>query len=138
MIFEWDESFSVGNDEIDKQHKKWISLYNKLDEVLRSDRQDKLSSIKSEILQEMSEYVDYHFAYEEDYMRSLGFPEAEKHWRQHKNFRTEIYNLCRDHDSGAIILNTEIMDKIKNWFAEHILLQDMKIRDYVNSKDAQK
>lgn len=133
MKFEWDESYSVGNDELDKQHKKWIYLYNKLGDVLRSDNQVRLRSIKSEILQQMSEYVDYHFTYEEEYMRSLGFPEPEKHWRQHKNFRNEIYQLCRDHDNGTIILNTEIMDKIKNWFAEHIMLQDMKIRDYVNS-----
>ncbi len=133
MKFEWDESYSVGNEEIDHQHKTWISLYNKLDEVLRSADQEKLSTIKTEILQEMSDYVDYHFTYEEDYMRSLGFPEAEKHWRQHKDFRNEIYQLCRDHQEGTIILNTEIMDKIKNWFVEHIMLQDMKIRDFVKS-----
>lgn len=138
MNFEWDESYSVGNEEIDSQHKHWIYLYNKLGKVLGGDDIDKLSSIKMDILQQMSDYVDYHFTYEEEYMRSIGYPETEKHWRQHKDFRNEIYQLCREHQKGTIILNTEIMDKIKNWFAEHILLQDMKIRDFVNTPNTSK
>ena len=134
MKFEWDDSYSVGNEEIDNQHKKWISLYNQLDDALLSNEQDRLSHIQSEILQQMTEYVDYHFTYEEKYMRDIDFPEAENHWRMHKNFRDEIYRLCRDHQNGSIILNTEILDKIKRWFAEHIMLQDMKLREFLNAR----
>ena len=65
-IIEWDDSYSVNNDEIDKQHKEWIDIYNKMHDSMMSRE----SSIEqtTEILQAMSNYAQNHFNYEEEYM----------------------------------------------------------------------
>ncbi|THB72252.1 MAG: hypothetical protein D6B25_17145 [Desulfobulbaceae bacterium] len=135
MKLEWNDEYSTGNDEIDEQHKRWVGLFNRLDDVLLSKEQDKMKQTRSEVLKEMFDYVEYHFKFEEDYMASIGYPDAEKHWRMHKTFRNEIYKLYRDHEEGAIILNTEIMGTIRNWLIDHILKQDTKIMVYLREKE---
>jgi len=133
LKLEWDETYSVGNDVIDEQHRKWIELYNRLDEMMRGPDQADLAAARDEILQEMSDYVDYHFKFEEDYMRSIGFPEVDKHWRMHKDFANSIYSLCRDREEGKIILNTEIIETIRNWLVHHIIKEDIKITNFLDS-----
>jgi hemerythrin len=124
---QWDEVAKIGEKTLDDQHKSWISFYNKLDEAMTDKSWGDVRQTKSEVLKEMIEYVDYHFNYEEEFMRSLGYAEAEKHWRIHRNFRDKIYRLYRDHLDGKPVLNREMMEVIKNWFLDHILKEDMKI-----------
>ncbi len=109
----WDGSYSIGNEIIDGQHRDWIDYYNHLDDAMNSKDRVGLHQTKVEILSKTSDYVDQHFKFEEDYMRSIGFPDTDKHWRQHKNFRNKIYQLCRKHEEGTIVLSSEIMDMIK-------------------------
>lgn len=135
MKLEWKETYSIDNEEIDRQHRRWIDFYNRLDDVMRGEDSGVVRKTKQDILKQMSDYVAYHFEYEEEYMRSIGFPDTEKHWRMHKDFRNEIYRLCRNHDEGTIVLNTEIMDMIKNWLVNHIIQFDMRINEYVQLKE---
>lgn len=127
MQIKWDASYSIGDTKLDEQHKTWIKFYNQLDEALRDKSLQDFRKTKDEILKEMIEYVDYHFNYEEEYMRSIGYAEVDKHWRIHKNFRNKIYRLYRDHLGGKSVLNRDMMDMMKNWLLEHILKEDMKV-----------
>ena len=138
MKLQWDESFRIGNEEIDRQHQRWIEFYNRLDEVMHSDADEDSRSIKADILEQMSEYVDYHFQHEEAYMRSIGFPDTKKHWRLHKNFRNEIYRISRSYQEGTLVLNSEIMDMIKRWLLDHIIKHDMEIKHYLRMQKEMK
>ena len=131
MRIEWKDEMATGIAEIDNQHRQWIDFYNRLDEIMLSDDKEELKFAKAQILEEMSEYVDFHFQFEEEYMRKIGFPEVERHWRLHKNFRNEIYTICRSYREGNIVLNTEIMNTIKNWLIDHIMAEDMKMKPFV-------
>ncbi len=133
MKFDWDEKFSVGNEEIDSQHKTWIGIYNDLVENMSKTIDKAGLDVKSEILMKISEYADYHFHFEEEYMRSIGYPDVDKHWRLHKDFRNEIYRIHRQYHEGSIVLSSEILSTIKNWLMDHILKEDMKIRRFIES-----
>ena len=64
---EWEESFSVNNNEIDDQHKKWIAIINELhDSMMKGDIS---LSTTLNVMKSMKEYVKYHFEYDEEYMR---------------------------------------------------------------------
>lgn len=138
MKLEWSETYSVGSEMLDSQHKKWIDLYNRLDSLMRGESSEDLQNAKAEVLHEMSEYVDYHFRSEEEYMRTIGYPGVDKHWRMHKDFRSRIYQICRDHEDGLIVLNSEIMDTIRRWLVDHIVKQDVKIMDYLRKSERDK
>ena len=43
----------------------------------------------------MQDYANYHFKFEEDYMRAIDYPEQVKHRRLHKDFDNLIFNYKR-------------------------------------------
>lgn len=59
--------------EIDDQHKILIGLINLLHDAMLANRG---SEIQKEIVTELAEYVRYHFATEEKYMRLFVNPQA--------------------------------------------------------------
>lgn len=138
MRIEWNETYSIGNSELDEQHKKWIGFYNELHDAMTGQSDKELHTLRVEVLEKMAAYVDYHFRFEEDYMRSIGYPDVDKHWRLHKNFRDKIYRLCREHEERIVLLNSEVMNVIKNWIIDHILHQDMKIMEYLHGSEKSK
>jgi hemerythrin-like metal-binding protein len=122
----WNDSFSVKNDEIDNQHKKWIEMINDLHDVLIQDNFDNLQKITVQTLDAMNEYVRYHFSAEEKYMQKIGYPGLPSHKTLHEQFYLRITTLHSDIQAGKLVLNTEIMKTLTHWLQEHILNEDMK------------
>jgi hemerythrin-like metal-binding protein len=121
---EWDEAFSVNNEEVDSQHKKWLSIINDLhDSMMKGDisMSATLNTMKS-----MKEYVKYHFDFEEEYMRKINYPDAEQHKRIHDKFYVMVNEYYNNMHSGKLVLNGEIMNMLMNWFKDHILHEDKK------------
>ncbi len=123
---EWDNSFSVHNAEIDGQHKKWIEIFNKMHEILTEGGDKVLHSAGAEALKAMQDYSRYHFNFEEEYMRTINYPDLYIHKRMHKDFDNQIYTYGRDMQEGKIVLDTEIIKLIKDWLLYHILNEDKK------------
>jgi hemerythrin len=123
---EWDQSFSVNNAEIDKQHKKWIDIYNRLNRAMLEGDPASEKEITTEVLHSMLDYARYHFKSEEEYMRNMNFPGIVEHVRLHKYFDTLIYQTFREDHDGNIVLNTELLKMIKNWLLDHIMVEDKK------------
>ena len=127
MQIQLDEIAKTGDHKLDEQHQIWVTFYNQLDEAMKEKSWQDVRQTKSMVLIEMIEYVEYHFNYEEEFMRSRGYAGVEKHWRMHRDFRDKIYRLYRDHLDGKPVLNRKMMEMIKTWFLDHILVEDMKI-----------
>ncbi len=135
MQIQWDEIYKTGDDTLDDQHKRWFSFYNKLDEAMKEKNLEDVRKTRGEVLKEMIEYVDYHFNYEEEFMRERGYAEVGKHWRIHKNFRDRIYRLYRDQMEDKPVLNRDMVEVIRNWILDHILREDMKIFTALTSQN---
>lgn len=126
----WDESFSIGNETIDTQHKKWIDLYNKVDKILLESSPTEFAKIKVEALEEMKQYAIYHFLYEENFMKKIDYPDLPRHWRLHKDFDYKVFECIRKIEDDEIVLNSEIITVIRDWLVNHILTEDKKIQQY--------
>ena len=130
----WQQSMAIDHGTIDKQHQRWIKLYNDLDKLLLEATPSLHGRIKIDALQAMQEYALYHFRYEENYMKSIGYPEVTLHWRLHKDFNYKIFEYIRRIETGGVVLNTEIISIIRSWMLNHIQMEDMKIRDFAESR----
>ena len=130
----WDDSYSVGNDALDEQHKKWISIYNNIHSVMIEGDVAERNAIGEKIVKEMLDYTRDHFKFEEEYMRSIGFPDLSEHYRKHKDFDNEVYALYREIQKGDFVFNTEIISLIRNWLQEHILEEDRMYARYLEQK----
>ncbi|WP_136810207.1 bacteriohemerythrin [Desulfosediminicola flagellatus] len=127
---EWEVSFSIGDETIDKQHQKWIALYNKVDKMLLESNPTEFAEMKVEALEEMKQYALYHFSYEENFMKKINYPDLPRHWRLHKDFDYKVFELIRQIESGGILLHSELLTVMRDWLIEHILKEDMKIRQF--------
>jgi len=119
----WDDSYSVGDDRLDDQHKGLIRLINRLD-----------SGIPVPIaLDELQTYVDEHFREEEAMLEAVGYPDLEAHKMQHAAFEEWLEASRQACRSGEVVgvLRGIISSYLKTWLANHILVSDKAYSAYL-------
>lgn len=130
-LINWNDSYSVGNAEMDEQHKKLIGIINKL---FKSFKEGNAEKILSEILNEMVDYANFHLNSEEKLLFKHDFPEKESHEAIHQEFRDKIYELkstIRKKDEGV---HYKLIEYLKDWWTNHILVEDMKYSKFLAQK----
>jgi len=135
-LISWNqEKFSVGIDDINEQHKKWIALINRLHESLTACD----STISPETaIKEMLDYTYFHFQHEEDLLQKVQYPGYGKHRLEHKHFILQLEKLERDIANGSHILKTQIMSILKHWLEDHICKSDKSYGSYITNNNIDK
>jgi len=124
-LMQWDESMSVGVEELDEQHKKLVGIINSTYEAIQ--KQD--SALIGALLEEMHAYAREHFAMEEAYMEECGYPHLQNHIFQHVKFTEEVRQFQRtqqDHENDS-----KIFVFLSRWLTAHIMDEDRKYTDYI-------
>ncbi len=130
-LINWNESYSVGNSEMDKQHKKLIGIINKL---FNAFKEGNAQNILSDILQEMIDYSNFHLNSEEKLLFKYNYPEKEEHEAKHQSFRNKTEELKELLKKGSEDAHYELIEYLKNWWTNHILVEDMKYSEFLSDK----
>ncbi len=128
----WDNTFSIGVEEIDAQHKIWIDTINDLHDALYHSSSENLTAKTNKAVEAMWEYTRFHFQTEETYMKSINYPDLTSHQAIHDMFSLEVMNIYNDIKEGKQVLSTSVMKMLTNWLKEHILQEDKKIGLYLS------
>lgn len=120
----------IGIEQLDNDHKKLFELMNDTMELLGNPLiEDKYNQIK-DVLSELQEYADSHFAREEAYMAAINDPELEFQKKQHMAFREKMYMMdIANIDSSAEQQEAlrDLMLFLTKWLYNHILSSDILI-----------
>lgn len=130
-LFTWSNQYSVGVRELDNQHKGLIDLLNELYDAMNSG---KSNEILGGIINKLVTYTRTHFATEERYMQTHGYPDYLSQKREHQMFTDKVMGFKNDFESGKIALTISVTTFLKNWLAEHISGSDKKYGPFLNSK----
>jgi hemerythrin len=130
-LFPWEKKYVLGIQDIDDQHKKLISLINKLHDAMMAG---KGRSIIGDILSELLDYTDYHFTTEEEKMSRQRYRGVDEHRRQHNFFKAQINEFLKDYLEGDYMITMEVSDFLKEWLSSHILGSDIEFAAYLRSK----
>ncbi len=130
-LIDWSASLSVNNDVLDSQHKKMLSIVNKLHDALIKGRSNE---IIRDVLEELVDYTQTHFADEEKFFDELDYPCAEEHKRQHKEFVSKITEFQNDFLEGKIALSIDVMEFLVGWFLMHIQRVDHGYAKIISKK----
>ena len=117
-FIDWDDSFSVGVEIIDSQHKKLVELINNFHSA---------ETNLDEVVQDLLAYVNFHFKTEEKYFKEFGYEKIEEHTHQHKFYEDkikEIYKKCLTEKIDEGKISAEIEGFIKDWILNHIKISD--------------
>ncbi|PLX43711.1 MAG: hemerythrin [Hyphomicrobiales bacterium] len=130
-LFEWDDSFSVGIDMVDKQHMILVRAINLLHMAVKANSSDKLLG---EIFDTLADYTDVHFTYEEQLFEIYRYPDAEEHIAQHTALLEKVLHLKRQWEAGNAEIGREVLDFLVGWLHDHILGSDRAYTAYLQQR----
>jgi hemerythrin len=127
----WNETYSVGVQELDDQHKALIRMINEMQYAMNNDKgQEAISSI----VNQMFDYMEVHFTTEEGYMQKCAYPGLQGHQLKHEEFRVKARDLRERTASGEFILSFEVVQFLSDWLQNHIMISDMKYTELFAEK----
>ena len=131
-LLRWDDSFLIGIDELDYEHKVLIDDIDRLHEELAGH--DEKSEIER-CLGDIHARMQAHFALEEHVMKERGYEFFDEHKREHEallNSYTE--DMAQFLNDTGVSASTPIEDSLKRWIVDHILNSDKKMSLMVQEK----
>lgn len=135
MALVWDETFILGIDEIDQQHKTIIEQFSRLSDAVQSGDS---SEALAEMTRFLVEYATMHFATEEKYMQQYGYPDIEIQRNEHAEFTcdADMFMNKIDAEGASRKLGIEISGKMVKWLINHVRNHDRDMVDYVRGEMA--
>ena len=121
VIFPWNESYSVGISQIDAQHKGLIRLINDLHGAMSAG---KGKQALGTILADLVHYTKVHFTFEENLLREKGYSNLAAHHAVHQKLTQQVIELQQRFAAAKLTLTVEVMQFLKSWLADHILVHD--------------
>ena len=123
--FGWKEIYSVGNVEIDKEHKKLFDIAQ--DAFTQVEETQRNAKIK-EVLTELYTYMKTHFKHEEKFMKEMNYPLLEEHKILHHNIIEKINTFIKQlPNMEESIFEKELAKIIDIALVHHIIQEDRKI-----------
>ena len=127
-LITWKDEYALGISEIDTQHQKIVSIINQLFDMFSEHKTQDEASLTS-ILQELTDYADYHFSTEEKYFSLFNYPGTAGHIEMHNQYRAKIEDFKAQYaakKTEAVFFN--LTNFLQDWWIWHINNLD---REYV-------
>ena len=129
MPIEWDAArFDTGIEVIDGQHRRLVTYLNELEVAI--NRGDRI--MVAGVIEELVDYTQSHFAFEEALMKEVGYKFLEMHKKVHELFIRRVSDFTLRFAKGEDIAG-EVHVMLVRWLSNHIANED---RDYVDAVKA--
>ena len=126
----WTSKIEIDCGEIDRDHKKLLLIFN----TLLSCKGSLSNAEVSVVIDDLIGYTKSHFTREEQIQKTINYPGANEHSKQHNEIITKlgcVSNLIKnDADSTTLTIRGELLALIRAWLFDHIMLSDTKMRPF--------
>jgi hemerythrin len=119
MELQWSDSLSVGNEQMDTEHRNLLDMIAAVDQALRSGD----GSVLSQAFQRLVVYVGIHFASEERLAQAIDLP-FDSHKKLNRYLQEELEHMRIELDAkdglwseGAV---EHFSHSLRNWMEAHI------------------
>lgn len=126
----WDPSLSVGNDELDDQHRKLLELVRKVLwlALIEDDASVRIKFVR--IINEIVHLALNHFECEEKFLALNGFQGLEKHKTEHDKYLNMLAELLYGATQGNLDL-TAMAGLVAEDLYDHMLTFDMEYKEFM-------
>jgi hemerythrin len=132
--FQWDDSFLIGIEELDHEHKLLIDDINRLHKELA--RHDKKSEIEKR-LGDIYARMQAHFALEEHVMKENRYEFFDEHKREHDELLDSYTEyMLQFLNQPGVFSSRRIEDTLTHWIVTHIIESDKKMSLMVQDQDS--
>jgi len=126
----WNDSLTIGVQEIDAQHKNLVSVLNQLHLAMS---QGHGKDVMGTTLNSLVSYTRAHFAAEERIMRQNGYPDIAAHKKEHEALTEKVLTFQHDFDAGRVGMGVDVMQFLGTWLKEHIRGSDRKYVPFLHA-----
>jgi hemerythrin len=126
QVCEWKPEFSVGNVEMDNQHKRIFEICRRVHDLPIVNTIESISTTH-ELLDEAAQFARTHFHSEEYLLRKFKYIDLENHLEEHRQFEETLSNLLFEAIDGKVS-SQGFANFLSNWLKDHILETDMKYK----------
>jgi hemerythrin len=134
----WKEKYRIGVPVIDTQHEELFRRVTVFVETLRSGVSwiEKMPVV-NDTLAFMEEYVVTHFADEEAYQKSVGYPKLAEHKKEHDVMVAYVGKAAEEYTQAGCpeALMQQFAGKLLAWLINHVVDSDQKIAFYVKGME---
>ncbi len=127
----WKDSYSVGIESIDNDHKKLLHLINNLQTAV-DYKTDKL--FEKQTLDEVIDYTHYHFDREEGLMEDNDYPDFVAHKAKHKEMIEKVNEFVLEFETDEEDSIESLLAYLKSWLINHINGTDKEYSEFLISK----
>lgn len=122
----WNNSFALGIEEIDAQHKKIFERLLAIENAVT--KRDPWHILRFQ-LDELAAYMKFHLAVEEAMLEIIRYPGRSEHRESHARILEQVAELesALKEDSKA----EDLVRFFEGWFLKHVLAADRRYAEYV-------
>lgn len=133
-LIEWQASFNLNIKELDQQHQLLVKLLNELYDAMNTGKE---KEVLGTLLSKISTFAAMHFAKEEHYFDTFGYPQTEKHKQEHIDFEQRLSDFEDGFKAGQANLSKKVMAFLSNWLMAHIKGSDRFYAPFLNARGIQ-
>jgi hemerythrin len=128
--------YSIGIEEMDIQHARWIHLIEEFRRVASGHLFDSTGfHAAGKALDQLVEYTKTHFASEEQLLALHNYPELAAHKKEHAEIEAKIAELREEiHVNSRNKTSLKLNLFITIWLFDHILNEDGRYAKYILGK----
>ncbi len=125
----WSSRFETKVPEMDQQHQNLFRIINQLIEMRNAGDSERDRIF--EVLKQMSDYSQYHFRFENNFIHQGTYIGRTRHLDAHDFYLAELKRFIDAFTAGKGGLTTEILDFLKTWWSRHILETDRELAVHI-------
>ena len=126
-MLKWKAEYSVKISQLDNQHKEFFGILDELSEA--SSDGDELDI--DYIMAKLDVYALYHFTCEEHYMEKYGYPDFEKHKKEHDEYKSKLEVLKSHRSEKRLKFAKEAQSFLEQWWINHIQKTDIEYSPFL-------
>eukprot|EP00831_Metopus_contortus_P000717 TRINITY_DN10262_c0_g5_i1.p3 TRINITY_DN10262_c0_g5~~TRINITY_DN10262_c0_g5_i1.p3 ORF type:complete len:223 (-),score=26.42 TRINITY_DN10262_c0_g5_i1:3-671(-) len=129
----WVDKDSVGIPSIDAQHKQLVGITNKLFVAIMHDEGER---VLQEVLNELADYAEQHFAYEEKLFNEHGYPEDKRksHTLEHRALTRQVHEFIEEAEAEPATLDIKVFGFLREWMTCHLSKTDSQYSAFLLAK----
>jgi hemerythrin len=129
----WDSKYKINVPSIDEEHKM---LFTKIASILDAHSKNQITvTLLTNLLNDLNDYVKYHFEHEEDLMKEINYPKYEQHIMIHRHMenivKTKFDEIQTQYETFDI---PQFAEFVGQWLIYHIAEQDQQIAKFIKDK----
>jgi len=137
MFVEWNESYAIGIDEVDRQHRE---LFSRFETVIEAIGTGKGKEELLPLLGFLDTYTATHFHQEEELHRANHYPRAGFHGETHAVFLDKLDALKKDLEARGIsnLLVIQAARTLFRWLVDHVCSMDRDFGEFMKKGGSEK